>query len=729
MKNSRRVLVSLLAFVLLCGTAVADTRMESSSGPQESAVTSVAVEGENNYVMNGPNGATLMVKSVGRKDYADLMTQLYPNGVIDEQGQELSPAEDRSALRESFISQHMKAYAVGGGECTEIPITPFTVTISDRSNGAYEALFYKARIDADVFVFPSEWGSQPFGFSCLSEKEIYLAYTDLGIWRLDPENMSAQKITSDFFRNSSIPDVEAKLSAHFPGSYLVWTADVKISPGGDYAIYRTNRDISALDETSIWRVNLNSAGEEQIVCPAENNDIVGFIENDTVVVGAIADTRAVNITTKAVLNLRLPVMPNFCIKSVKEGKLIFSSYVSGTSDNTVYIDRVNMQTGAVTEITHVSGYLDGEPLFSPSGNKVAVGYGIDAEMGIQDVLIIDTIKRDQFFLWGGLWRETATEGSENARSGKSIEEFLWISDEAVLFNAQDNCASFGGDIPVSPMKTEPYDIVFGNTPPSIVNFDSPLSGFASVNSKWNQPRSTGTNPHNGVDLQAALNTNVYAPYAGWTTGIAVAGSYDVEMLVDANNNRVKDDGDYRIRFYHLNSREPNGYKTQGALIGKSGNQSFSGQVPAHLHFGICSTEGGLKWLRNEVNYRHLATTNWGSGRDLDIYAQVRWNNNAPSIIAYVMDDGSKVPLKSVEMYYRTTPTGRWTEGGTMTKSGDTYSYDFGSRFPSGTTVYWMVRLTRTNVAQRAFCPAKYYQPIADPNNSAEPYGYWVNTVN
>lgn len=71
-----------------------------------------------------------------------------------------------------------------------------------------------------------------------------------------------------------------------------------------------------------------------------------------------------------------------------------------------------------------------------------------------------------------------------------------------------------------------YSIVFGNTPPSIVNFNSPLSttstsGFAAVNSKWNQPRAVGTNPHNGVDLKAALNTNVYAPYDGWATGILV----------------------------------------------------------------------------------------------------------------------------------------------------------------------------------------------------------------
>ena len=77
------------------------------------------------------------------------------------------------------------------------------------------------------------------------------------------------------------------------------------------------------------------------------------------------------------------------------------------------------------------------------------------------------------------------------------------------------------------------------------------------------------------------------PYAGRAIGINITGSHDVQFLVDANKNKVKDDGDYYIRFYHMNAREVNGYKAQGQLIGKSGNQ---GGVPAHLHFGICAVD-------------------------------------------------------------------------------------------------------------------------------------------
>lgn len=126
--------------------------------------------------------------------------------------------------------------------------------------------------------------------------------------------------------------------------------------------------------------------------------------------------------------------------------------------------------------------------------------------------------------------------------------------------------------------------------------------------------------------------------------------------------------------------------------------------------------------------RYLSSTNWSSGQDLDIYAQVRWNSNVPSIIAYVRNDGAKEPLSEVRMFYRTATSGAWTDGGVMSKSGDTYSYNFNGKFSTGTSVQWMVRLIRSGVTQAAFCPAKYYQPANNPNSTSNAYDFWTNTV-
>lgn len=717
-------IILMLVLLLSLGTPVEATWIDDAEITNANAPMIIVGGDDNNYVMAGQNGTTMLVKSISSAEYSELMSILYPNGVVDEQGQEIGGINNIEAVRELYIANHMHAYSVNGSAQSEITLTPFTVTLNNHSNGDFNALFYSAHIGLDYFAFPSEWGNQPFGFTFRSEYNIFLAFTDTGIWEIDPYEETATKITTDTYMGQTRAELsEDKIEAN-PESYLLWIDNVEISPSGENVVYRTNRDTDELDETSVWNINLNSYLEEQILSSAEDNDIVGFIAEDTIVVGALNNTRMVNVADSEITSIEIPDLPNVCVKSVSSGKIIISSYNNGNSNTTAYINSVNMETGEISQITSVSGYLDGNPVFSPSGSKVAIGYGTDAMVGTDDVVIVDTDANSQALL---------TESLSTTRSsdliGNNITRCLWINDDTVLVDVQEE----NDILPVADnpsTRASAYDIVFGNTPPSIVNFISPLSttstsGFVGVNSKWNQPRSTGSNPHNGVDLQASLNTNVYAPYAGWATGINVTGPYDVQFLVDANKNGIQDDGDYYIRFYHMNSRESNGYKTQGQLIGKSGNQ---GGVPAHLHFGICSVNSGLRWLRNEVNYRYLSSSNWASGQDLDIYSQVRWNNNTPSIIAYIRDDGVKKSLAEVRMYYRTTTSGAWTDGGPMTKSNDTYTYDFNDIFSTGTTVYWMVRLTRSGVSQTAFCPAKYYQPANNPNASVNPYGYWTNTM-
>lgn len=456
-----------------------------------------------------------------------------------------------------------------------------------------------------------------------------------------------------------------------------------------------------------------------------NNDIVGFISDNKAVIGALGNTRMVDVSSNSMIALDIPEMPNTCVKSVKDGRIVVSSYSDGSSNSTVCISDVDNVAGAVTEITRVSGYLDGNPQFSPSGDKVAIGHGTDAMDGVDDVIIVDVSTTAQTLLSDSMATARSTQTINS-----NVTSCLWINDNTMLVNTQQENTLPAANAHQPATTASAYDIVFGNTILPLLTFNSPLSssssrGFANVNSKWNQPRTSGSNPHNGVDLQAVVNTPVYAPWAGWATGINITGNADIQFLVDANNDGVQNDGDYYVRFYHMNSREANGYKTKGALIGHSGNQ---GGVPAHLHFGICSVSGGLKWFRNEVNYRHLSSANWNAGQDLDIYGQVRWNNNVPSIIAYAHDENGKTALTEVRMYYRTTASGAWTDGGLMTKSGDTYSYNFNGKFPTGTTVYWMVRLTRGTISQRAFCPAKYYQPTSNPNSSSYAYGYWTNTM-
>ena len=48
---------------------------------------------------------------------------------------------------------------------------------------------------------------------------------------------------------------------------------------------------------------------------------------------------------------------------------------------------------------------------------------------------------------------------------------------------------------------------------------------------------TGSNPHNGVDLNVGVGTYVYAPYDGWVEHISINAQQtdDINFVVDAND--------------------------------------------------------------------------------------------------------------------------------------------------------------------------------------------------
>ena len=265
-----------------------------------------------------------------------------------------------------------------------------------------------------------------------------------------------------------------------------------------------------------------------------------------------------------------------------------------------------------------------------------------------------------------------------------------------------------------------------------VNFRSPLDTYSRVNSKWNQPRDEGSNPHKGVDLRASVGTPIYAVYDGWVEHINVTGNADIRFRVDVNGNQVKDSPDYYVRFYHCNSRLAEGYYSKGAQIGTSGNQ---GGVPAHLHYGITSetSVSSFKWARNEINYRWLSSSTWDSGKQLDSYSQVRFPSNVATITTYFCSSGTDIVPTEVLIYHRNANASSkaWSSGAAMTKSGNTYTYDFNGVYPVGTTVEWTVRIKRGSLGNHypyAFAPAKYSRPSENVNSGSYTFAYYSNTI-
>jgi len=415
--------------VLIFGTIAALSVFASAAANNSDQYQTSDVQFNSQFknVLIGEHGTAILVDMLGNKSYSVLVNALYPNGLVDEQGQALQSVSDAETVRTAYVNAQTKLYAFQNGDVSETEATTFSVSLSDKMNGSYQYPFKQVIIGDDAFVFPFEWGAQPFGFLTLSEKGIYIVYTDLGIWRINPQNQEVSKLTSDSLDGRGLEEVSADIYAIDCDWYLTWIDDVHISPDGNSVVYRTNRDATALNETSVWILNIGNGSETQLVQPGLDNEIVGFLSINKVVTGALHNTKITDINSGVSLNITLPELPNFRINSVQNGKLIYSSYANGSSDTTMYIDNVDAETGAVTVAASFTGYLDGVQKFSPNGNKIAAVYGTDPMVGVADILVYD-IENNAFSEIKGNSAETGINGS--------IVRYAWIDDNHILIETQ-----------------------------------------------------------------------------------------------------------------------------------------------------------------------------------------------------------------------------------------------------------------------------------------------------
>lgn len=283
-----------------------------------------------------------------------------------------------------------------------------------------------------------------------------------------------------------------------------------------------------------------------------------------------------------------------------------------------------------------------------------------------------------------------------------------------------------------------YAIVFYPTTDGqmSVTLGSPHGGtvFRWVNSKYIQPRTVGTNPHQGTDLQSAMGTAVYAPWDGW---VVVASGTDWEMRMDINNDGYANDNAY-YRYDHLSSiRATSGYVTKGTLVAYTGNEN--GATIAHLHFGVKRDSDGDGrsdvWVHNERYYRSIAA--WDYGRLLDFISYSQFSaGDVASVYCYAADEysqGENVVQGDVVFFHRLAGTSTWTAT-TATKSGHQFYVDLTGRYASGASINWMVRCNRTSIKNSghvywSFEPPKFAQPDYDPNATANAYLSWVSTMN
>ncbi len=261
----------------------------------------------------------------------------------------------------------------------------------------------------------------------------------------------------------------------------------------------------------------------------------------------------------------------------------------------------------------------------------------------------------------------------------------------------------------------------------IVNAYSPArtsSGgddFTAVNSKANQPRSTGTSPHSGTDIRMAEGRNVYAIYSGKVVSKQTSTSSqlgDIIINLDINNDGTPDG--YYIKYLHI---VPNSSLSAGSVVSKStivGTIDSYKVYPPHLHFARTNSTGTVTYKLYNF-YRHTSTSTWNNGESLDYLAGDSRVGSNIYITGYTMDDGAWENLARVEVYYK-VGSGAWSSTPkTMNKwnSSGRWHFDFSTVASSGQAVYYYLAGIRADMSSSSdnwgLFPQYYKEPPKVPS--------------
>lgn len=274
--------------------------------------------------------------------------------------------------------------------------------------------------------------------------------------------------------------------------------------------------------------------------------------------------------------------------------------------------------------------------------------------------------------------------------------------------------------------------------------------FPPVWSKWQQPRDTGTRPHQGTDIGAPKFTNVLPMSDGWIvyqsgrwpdgtccmTDASGGTLWEMIIQLDWNANTIQDDA-VHLKYDHLErvGYYPNGtYVTAADIVAQSGNEN--GMFGAHLHFGLLYPKEGQTGRWTSINHHYGWVAEWFNGDDLDFISFVtRAADNTVSATAYVMNNGQYVPLTpgSVHLFHRRSGTSSWSSSQmTLTSESDRYAIDLdGLGYAPGTQIDWLIRALRTGLADphyAGFFPTRYAHANNDPNAVAAAYPFYVSTT-
>ncbi|NSW92117.1 MAG: M23 family metallopeptidase, partial [Firmicutes bacterium] len=227
------------------------------------------------------------------------------------------------------------------------------------------------------------------------------------------------------------------------------------------------------------------------------------------------------------------------------------------------------------------------------------------------------------------------------------------------------------------------------------------STWPAVNSKWNQPRSEGTNPHKGLDLDIRTGKTIVPMLNGvvfYVQKNAGDNNY-VAVQYDLHGSNHSGSADMIVYYFHINPKDG---LTQGASV--TAGQTELGTVNSlnHLHISMRDFSD----LDLPQYYFFKDAPGMDAGYRVDLVHGPQYSGRTVTFRGYVYDQGGSAPLQSVYINY--VDDNNRSRRAQMTRSGDYYSYTFPSDF-SGCPVAYYLELYRSGLPydMKAFSPAYY----------------------
>ncbi len=269
---------------------------------------------------------------------------------------------------------------------------------------------------------------------------------------------------------------------------------------------------------------------------------------------------------------------------------------------------------------------------------------------------------------------------------------------------------------------------------SITSFGSPTHSFPDVTSAFNQPRTSGSNPHEGVDL--GVDRVAVYPIA---SGTVAAIGYE---YASGNYVYINHANGLQSRYLHLNSYSVSvgtsvNVDTQ---IGVSGNTGPAG-TPYHLDFRIKKL--GATYPRTSTTYdaytspypHYTGVSLWNYGQDLAFIKAFRVEGGMAKFTIYSKEElelnNRQAPLQVV-VFTRSDNSNTWDSGRILSPDPLTiwdYTVDLASfPYPSGTLFDFLIRASRADrqpAYNYAWDAPGYYQPDPNPNNWSGNGNYYV----